>query len=583
MPRKRKLTEDAPPGALPEPAPEEKPAAPGELIGNIAEASRNTRSIYILFTGLLAYCAITIFGTSDRQIVLNEPTTLPVINVKVSLIGFFILAPLLSIFFFIYFQLYLHKLKRLLDTLRTKYQPVAEDERIYPWMLNFAGELGGGFVARSQRFIVNFSVWWSLPLVLMIFSSWYLKTHDPRWGSVIGLAPLFGTAAVMAFWIHYHVSSRERFRFTFPQFRDFLKSHKDARALLALVLLYEILFFAVFMPRALRGDRLIGTWPAINLSHQNLVVKEDKELRYWINLRNAELQGADLTGAILRKADFRGANLEGAKLVEAHLEGADLSGAFLRNADLKGVYLSEAVLHKTNFFDAIIQNADLKKAQLQGANFRGARMESADLYQVQHDTLTDFRGTVLVDAKAVPEEVKNAKFLKSPGLRYIPVDSLPVDSVAAMLTRHDFYSKKYGWNEGFNNPDVKGFPNGFELQQNGKVVVDTISGLNWQQSGSGGMDYEKAKAYIKHLNADRFAGFNDWRLPTLEEAMTLMEPQESGGLYIDPVFDRSQRWIWTADQESASVAWVVNFSHGYCYSNFSRYGYFYVRAVRFGH
>jgi hypothetical protein len=79
-----------------------------------------------------------------------------------------------------------------------------------------------------------------------------------------------------------------------------------------------------------------------------------------------------------------------------------------------------------------------------------------------------------------------------------------------------------------------------------------------------------------------FAGYRDWRLPTLEEAMSLMEPERKE-LYINPVFDNRQRWIWTADLYSASVAWFVSFYLGHCISlDIGIYDY-HVRAVRSGH
>jgi hypothetical protein len=53
-------------------------------------------------------------------------------------------------------------------------------------------------------------------------------------------------------------------------------------------------------------------------------------------------------------------------------------------------------------------------------------------------------------------------------------------------------------------------------------------------------------------------------LPTLEEAMSLMEPVINRGLYIDAQFDAVQRWIWTSDFENVEIAWVVVFYNGYC-------------------
>lgn len=118
------------------------------------------------------------------------------------------------------------------------------------------------------------------------------------------------------------------------------------------------------------------------------------------------------------------------------------------------------------------------------------------------------------------------------------------------------------------------------VKRNGaKLVIDHATGLIWQRSGSiSFMTYSEAHGYIELLNREKFAGYSDWRLPTLEEAMSLMEPEKrNGDLYIDPVFDRRQRYIWTADQNTEGVAHVLfniriyTFSLRYC--NF-------VRAVR---
>lgn len=112
-----------------------------------------------------------------------------------------------------------------------------------------------------------------------------------------------------------------------------------------------------------------------------------------------------------------------------------------------------------------------------------------------------------------------------------------------------------------------------------RIVFDQTTGLAWQQSGSSGpLTYRDAKTYLRSLNDKRFAGYKDWRLPTLSEAMFLMEPLRRGALYIAPVFDHTQQWIWTMDESSTGVRWVVTFRTGYCYVPIDRS--YYVRAVR---
>jgi hypothetical protein len=116
-----------------------------------------------------------------------------------------------------------------------------------------------------------------------------------------------------------------------------------------------------------------------------------------------------------------------------------------------------------------------------------------------------------------------------------------------------------------------------------EVVFDRTTGLMWQQaSSSQQMIYSLALEWINSLNKRSFAGFNDWRLPTLEEAMTLLEQSpNSAGLYIDPVFNPKQRsWIWTSDRGEADSAWYVNFNYGYSKLNRIKSGNNHVRAVR---
>ncbi len=165
-------------------------------------------------------------------------------------------------------------------------------------------------------------------------------------------------------------------------------------------------------------------------------------------------------------------------------------------------------------------------------------------------------------------------------LRSTPAKLSEVE-VKVMLRKYDFYCKDHDWSKDWSNPQGKGIDNKFELQQNGLVVLAQRTGLMWQQGGSSEwITFAKAEEYVRDSNAQRLAGFNDWRLPTLEEAMSLMKREKkAGGLYIDPVFDRTQRWIWTADKTNASSCWVVNFYGRYC--NVSLVGIVYcVRLVR---
>ncbi|GAK49223.1 hypothetical protein U14_00442 [Candidatus Moduliflexus flocculans] len=40
------------------------------------------------------------------------------------------------------------------------------------------------------------------------------------------------------------------------------------------------------------------------------------------------------------------------------------------------------------------------------------------------------------------------------------------------------------------------------------------------------MTYQEAEAYIAQINADNFGDYNDWRLPTVEELLSLLEQKQ---------------------------------------------------------
>jgi len=115
------------------------------------------------------------------------------------------------------------------------------------------------------------------------------------------------------------------------------------------------------------------------------------------------------------------------------------------------------------------------------------------------------------------------------------------------------------------------------------TITDRATGLMWEKSGSKNyIPYEKALAYVEELNQKRFSGHNDWRLPTVDELWSLMEKEKmNGDLYIDPIFDATQRWCWSADKRSSGSAWVVYFNVRNVDPNLLAYLY-YVRCVRSG-
>ncbi|NOG82300.1 MAG: DUF1566 domain-containing protein [Planctomycetes bacterium] len=94
-----------------------------------------------------------------------------------------------------------------------------------------------------------------------------------------------------------------------------------------------------------------------------------------------------------------------------------------------------------------------------------------------------------------------------------------------------------------------------------RVVIEHTTGLMWHQSGSKShTKWENAKKWVEDLNSKGYAGYQDWRLPTVDEAVSLLQAdKKSNNLYIVPIFDKNQLYIWTGDGFLKHAAWVVSF------------------------
>jgi hypothetical protein len=162
------------------------------------------------------------------------------------------------------------------------------------------------------------------------------------------------------------------------------------------------------------------------------------------------------------------------------------------------------------------------------------------------------------------------------------------DSVRAIIIGRGYYSAA-------TNPGGLGIAHAYRQQvaEGFAVVVDDATGLTWEQGGSdiivqGGR--AGAAAYARALNERRAAGYANWRLPTVDEALSLLTATVHADYHIDPAFAASSApFIWTADawvpdgpapQASAGQrGWVVYYADGLIAAEQASFN-GYVRAVR---
>ena len=119
--------------------------------------------------------------------------------------------------------------------------------------------------------------------------------------------------------------------------------------------------------------------------------------------------------------------------------------------------------------------------------------------------------------------------------------------------------------------------------KNHAAVIDQRHGLMWTAKDVGTVTFRNAPALVADLNANAFAGFTDWRLPTLQELFTLADHSR-----ISPAIDTDAfptckgGWYWSSTVHASSpsgFAWDVSFDSGGASCSLQDYG-GRVRAVR---
>lgn len=133
------------------------------------------------------------------------------------------------------------------------------------------------------------------------------------------------------------------------------------------------------------------------------------------------------------------------------------------------------------------------------------------------------------------------------------------DEVAQLVRRWNFPDTDL-------NPKQGEFVNALADTGDGLTVVDERTGLLWQRAGLDLCSINRMKRRIEQLNSDGFAGYHDWRLPTLEEAMSLMQATPNAkGMYLPPCFSKKQPFVFVATRRKPTGYWLVDYSKGRAY------------------
>lgn len=351
--------------------------APLWLIENLVEASKNARGIFYLYLSFSAYLLLTVIGTTDKQLLIGGTVQLPIINMQVPLIGFFVSAPILLIVVFTYFQLYLLRIQTLKRDL-CNFKPLAARQS-YPWMINMAEDPDPGLVGKLQRVIVVLVLWPIVPIVLFFAQIWVLKKQDIALSFCLTAEFLFGLFVVFSFWKLFKLRSTMLTNivlFIFLAFGILVVGYNIINPGCSLKKLFELKHLELPFQKLINDENeKYPSLPLVDLQKSNLK---------YANLKSTVLNRADLDSAHLEHANLIAANLQNANLFGVHLEYANLIAAFLDSADLDSSYLghanlSGAHLRYANLSGAHLEYANLSDAHLEYANLSGAYLDSASL------------------------------------------------------------------------------------------------------------------------------------------------------------------------------------------------------------
>lgn len=97
------------------------------------------------------------------------------------------------------------------------------------------------------------------------------------------------------------------------------------------------------------------------------------------------------------------------------------------------------------------------------------------------------------------------------------------------------------------------------------TLSDTKSHLMWMKLDTWQLEkkwvnWYTAREFVQRMNNKKFAGHDDWRLPTPEEAKTLYDrrkrnvDKDGDKVFIDPIFPKGGGWgTWTSSEKGAQA------------------------------
>ncbi|WP_088348826.1 MULTISPECIES: pentapeptide repeat-containing protein [Rhodomicrobium] len=420
-----------------------------ELLQEVNATSASTRAGWLFFLGLQAYFFVTLAGIGHRDLLLDKPLTLPILEAQVNLTGFFLFAPLIPLMVHLGVLIQHVQLARQCRELHRRIAIFegaslfrAHRHRMHLNSYFFTQLIAGGPRGGLFAFFMALIAWQTLgllPVILLLdFQTSFLPVHnlDVTWPQRAYVVLDVVLLAIFAVYMRYPTAS-----FVSGFGRTIVE--RPFSFLLAGILMVGAMFFSlsvatipdeqmdrvmtVLMPAPVPFDdagAVVGAaaeprqafLPTAYLFERGIDPLSGRPLGFFA--RNLILTDADLVpggpetgageaGANLRRRDLRYATLDRSDMRNADLTGALLTWASLRETNLAGARAEKAVFRGADLWrakfavpagaissgpvggidmrGADLRGANLSEANLQGADLTGALFEGADLRAAQMD------------------------------------------------------------------------------------------------------------------------------------------------------------------------------------------------------
>jgi hypothetical protein len=389
-----------------------------------------------------AYLAIAALATTHRDLLLNNPQTLPILNIKVELLPFYVIAPLLYLVFHFYLLMMLALLARTaaefdeqlctalpVEPERERYRAQVGNALFLQLLVGMKGERIGvnallmGFIALITIVLAPLATlvlmqmmflpyhhlritWWHravvvadlVLIVVMTYRCFFPRgvrkaplvlgvlSRKPRWVTAAGFCVLLAVAlAPLVNWLSFRQGRwAGEPRVSFSEWRwwrgEPLPFAKGDPDFTASTV---GVVFGLFPDRLKLANEIIVGQVRISEVEKE-IISRGGDFVPTPDFEGRDLQAAVLSGTDLRGVSLSGAAMQGVDLTLARLDGARLNPKVVSErtvipTQLQGARLRQAYLPGAALDGAMLQGADLDEARLQDAKLDRAQLQGASL------------------------------------------------------------------------------------------------------------------------------------------------------------------------------------------------------------